>query len=449
MVKVAILCGGLGSRLWPLSRKERPKQFMKLPEAHYNLFQETILRLDQLKMECSELIIISNIELEEEILDCVNNLSIKCPITFIWEPLIRNTGPAICSLIDYHLSTQPNDDHYIIWPSDHLLCMETFNKSIEIANQYIDDNIITFGICPTYPEIGYGYITSGADYRIEKFIEKPPYLVAEELIKNSNCYWNSGMFYFKGQLLVDEYQQKDSEMLNNIHQSFDKKKIDGNFTHIFLNKHNYEKCREIPFDKLIMEQTQKGRVIPFNGRWSDIGSWDSLSKLNMDTSQKDVIQLDNENCHIYNYNDKQLISAIGLKNLCIINTCDALLISDLSQTQKVKTIYQQLDNIKSLSVQKHIKNEHSWGSCEQLEVNHQIYKIVKMVINEKMGTLPRHHKNQLAYLICLSDNGMIQVDNHDYQLLKHQTFILPKNKVYKIINCSEIEKLHLLLFKFY
>src|SRR5690348_731699 len=123
MVKIAILCGGVGSRLWPLSRKEKPKQFMKLPGAQYNLFQETVMRINNLSIGCSELIIVSNIEIKDEITDCVIHLPINCQITFIWEPTMRNTGPAIGSLINYLSSDnqQISDNNCIVWPSDHLL----------------------------------------------------------------------------------------------------------------------------------------------------------------------------------------------------------------------------------------------------------------------------------------------------------------------------------------
>src|SRR5205807_2496734 len=131
-------------------------------------------------------------------------------------------------------------------------------------------------------------------------------------------------------------------------KSFKKTEMDGKFQNISIDSEIYSQCCEIPFDKLIMEQTNKGRLIPFNGTWSDIGSWDSISKLKMANDSNNVIQLDNSNCHIYNYNNKQIVSVIGLKNVCIVNTCDALLISDLSQTQKVKNVYQQLENQHSL-----------------------------------------------------------------------------------------------------
>jgi len=488
MVKVAILCGGVGSRLWPLSRKEKPKQFMKLPGAQYNLFQETILRINSLQVKCSELIVVSNAEIDDDIRDCVRNLPIKCPVTFIWEPIMRNTGPAIGSLINY-LSMDPScpsDEKCLVWPSDHLLCVNAFNQSIKIADRYVGNSIVTFGICPTYPETGYGYVISTEDGRIDRFIEKPPQNVAEELIKDPNCYWNSGMFYFDVTLMLDEYRQRDPVLLETVQKSFGKVEKIGNWTSVHLEADMYAACPEVPFDKLIMEQTKRGRVVPFNGNWSDIGSWDSISKLSPNGNPKNVIELDNHNCHIYNYNDKQVISAIGLKNICIINTSDAVLVSNLSQTQKVKTVYQQLENSHSLSVQKHINNNYSWGQSEKLDSTlsplkeFTAFKLYKCTINERMSPPERFQNHGLMYLIPTSGEGVIYtskalvghpplpplplplptargegVEGDSYPVWEgpirmelHKQLYVPKNHFYKVTNVSESKKLVFIAFQF-
>ena len=451
MVKIAILCGGVGSRLWPLSRKEKPKQFMKLPGAQYNLFQETVMRINNLNIRCSELIIVSNVEIKDEITDCVNHLPIECPVTFIWEPTMRNTGPAIGSLINYlSMDNQSleNDNNCIVWPSDHLLCMDTFNKSIEIANRFIKDSIITFGICPTYPETGYGYVISTGDYKIEQFIEKPPLNIAEQLIKNLRCYWNSGMFYFNVNLMMNEYQQKDPLLMEIIQQSFGKLEKNGKLTNIHIDSQIYSQCCEIPFDKLIMERTDKGRVIPFNGTWSDIGSWDSISKLKMTGESTNVIQLDNQNCHIYNYHDKQIISAIGLKDICIINTTDALLISDLSQTQKVKNVYQQLENAHSSSVKRHVNNDYSWGLSEKLDSYESTSKIFKYTVNEKMSPPLKYQSHEIMYLLPITGNGVITIGTEEIIMEPHKQLHIPKNTSYTINNLSESDKLIFIAFQF-
>ncbi len=451
MVKIAILCGGVGSRLWPLSRKEKPKQFMTLPGSEYNLFQETILRIEHLEMECSELIIISNIEIKEEIIDSISNLLINYPITFIWEPIMRNTGPAIASLINYLCSENTlikNDSDCIVWPSDHLLCMDTFNKSLNIANLYIKNSIITFGICPTYAETGYGYVIGSNNHMIEQFIEKPSSKIATELIENPNCYWNSGIFYFNSSIMYNEYLEKDPILFEMIQKSFKKiEKINGSI-HIQLDKQYYFQCKEIPFDKLIMEKTEIGRIIPFNGKWSDIGSWDSISKLGIKTDLKNVIQIDNLNSHIYNYNNKQIVTTISLKNICIVNTSDALLIADISETQKVKNIYQILEKEQSLAVQKHRDNKYSWGSLEQLDSNSSSPQINKYIIKEKSMLVQKSHEHLLMYIIPINGNGVIIIDNVEFELKLNTQFYIPKKIPYKIINLSDHGEFSFISFQF-
>jgi mannose-1-phosphate guanylyltransferase len=440
MVKVIILCGGTGSRLWPLSRKEKPKQFMKLPNAKYNLFQDTITRINKLEADCSELIIVSNNEIRSNTIESVQRIDPKCIVTYIWEPIMRNTGPAIGAVIAYIYGS---DEDCIVWPSDHILSMDSFNKSIHEAKQYLDDSIITFGIKPTYPETGYGYITSTPDNRIDKFIEKPPHEVAKELITNPNCYWNSGIFYFRANTLVREYINQDPVMFEYIRHSIKK-----NGTHdIDIDAEIYARCENIAFDKLIMERTTRGRVIPFNGNWSDIGSWDSLSKLYTNNNTNNIMQLDNQNCHIFNYNDKQIISTIGLKDICVVNTPDALLIADLAQTQKVKTIYQQLDNAKSMYIQKHTKNDYVWGITEELNTNDHGIHISKFTINENFNFYEHRHNAPLYYIIPIHGDGILEVDDKQLPLKIHDKIIIGENNVYRITNVSPNEKLVFVEFR--
>lgn len=435
MVKIVILCGGIGSRLWPISRKEKPKQFFKLPNAKYNLLQETILRINKLEIKCSEVIIISNINIREDIIQSLENLELgSTKITYIWEPLMKNTGPAIGLLLTY----LDDDDNCIIWPSDHILDMDSFNKSISLANNYIANNIITFGMLPTYPETGYGYIISGIDNKIEKFIEKPIEPIAKKIIENPSCYWNSGIFYVKIKTLRSEYQKIDRNILGILNDSVILNKLitPESTKHIFIDKNIYQKIKDISFDKFIMERTLNGRVIPFKGLWSDIGSWDSLSKIYFNEKKNNVIELDNDNCHIFNYNDQQIITTIGLTDICVVNMKDALLISKLSQTQKVKDIYQQLDSIGSSYIEKHLDNDYSWGSNMVLDNNSKTL-IKKYIINENNFYI----NNDIVSTIFIV-NGVGKIEqNQNIQIFDNENRYIIIGHQSKIINESSVEKL--------
>ncbi len=229
--------------------------------------------------------------------------------------------------------------------SELIIISNEFIKSVDLANNYVDRNIITFGITPKYPETGYGYIIYGEDYKIKKFIEKPDMDVAKKLIEDSNCLWNSGIFYFNKNVLKKEFLEYQSDLFIRLKKSYT---IDNN--HIDIDMKTYTNCPEIPFDKLIMEKTNNGTVIPFNGFWSDIDTWDSFIKIPRIKSNDNDIHIDNNNSHVFNYNKNQLIATIGLENILIVNTPDALLISNLSDISKIKTIYKQIDNKNSAHI---------------------------------------------------------------------------------------------------
>lgn len=339
MVRVVILCGGLGTRLWPLSRQHCPKQFVTLPGATYNLFEQTLIRSQQLHQQCHHLVIISNQSMKEQIIKALLNVSIKCPVTLMWEPSMRNTGPAIGSLVKLLQTTECDQESCLILPSDHILSVETFNQSLQLADQLINDHLLTFGICPTYAETGYGYIIEGIDHRIEKFIEKPPLEVAQQLITQNNVFWNSGMFYFNSSVIQKEFDLLCPDLLSQIDVS--KQHIDEyQFLHVDLR---YHECPNLPFDKMIMEKTQKGCVIPFRGLWSDIGSWEAICQLSNNYHTENCVTYDVTNCHVYNYQPQQLVTILGLDDLCVVNTPDALLIAKISETQKVKNMVQLLE----------------------------------------------------------------------------------------------------------
>lgn len=343
MVIVAILCGGIGSRLWPLSRRQCPKQFITLPGATHNLFEQTLCRIQQLIHPCTRLVIVSNTSMKENILQSLHHADVKCPVTLIWEPLMRNTGPAIGSLIKYlqEYMKVDKETNCLVLPSDHLLSIDAFNHSLQLADQLVEHNVVTFGICPTYPEIGYGYIIEGNNHKIEQFIEKPLYERAKQLIENPSCFWNSGMFYFNIDMMIKEFQLLCPQLLLHINWS----EISDNVEYLmqlYIDDSLYTNCPNIPFDKLIMEKTSNGCVVPFRGQWSDIGSWEAICQVSQNYQPINCQEVDTHNCNIYNYNPQQMIALIGVDDLCVVTTKDAILISKVSETQKVKNIVQNL-----------------------------------------------------------------------------------------------------------
>jgi mannose-1-phosphate guanylyltransferase len=415
MVAIAILCGGVGSRLWPVSRKSKPKQFMKLPNSEWNLFQQTVLRVNEIELKPSEIIIVSSLDIRSEIQDAIAGIQshLKVPVVYLWEPVMRNTGPALASLLTYfNMTGGKSQETCIVYPSDHLISMTKFNQSLTIANQYVHDHIITFGITPTHPETGYGYIKSGDNYQIEKFIEKPQLEVAMGLLQQGQWLWNSGMFYFRVGVLRAEYEHLAAQLLEQVETSFKKGHIADDYSEVKIDKESYLLCPSQPFDKMIMEKTEVGKVVPFDGRWSDIGSWESICEL--DQAQTNDIQIDCKDSQIISYNPRQHVSLIGLDGVCVVNTSDAILICAKSQTQKVKDVYQKLEAQKSQLVEKHQLQEFAWGTLETLDQNSN-YQLLKCQLLPGQKTHEFSKNLGHKYLFALSGTPTLVGNSADFE----------------------------------
>jgi mannose-1-phosphate guanylyltransferase len=276
---------------------------------------------------------------------------------------MRNTGPALGCLVkyiqEYHICDE--DQKCIVFPSDHILSIDAFNRSLALAEPFVASNIVTFGVYPKHPETEYGYIIEGTNHKIDKFIEKPPYDVAKQLINDPMCYWNSGLYYSKISFLTGEYLNK-CKPLSQIHIS-ECHLDEDHVMHVTIDPETYQLCSNIPFDKLIMETTQNGCIVPFRGLWSDIGSWETIYQVSQQYKSVDCHELDTKNCHIFNYNQKQMVALVGVEDMCVINTKDAVLISKLSESNKVKDLAQLLEDqhVQKQSLNKPMKYIESLG----------------------------------------------------------------------------------------
>lgn len=345
MVVVVILCG-----VHP-DNGELPKQLIKLPNDQYNLFEQTLLRTQQLVQPCTQLIIVSHLSVKQAVMDSLNQTQISIPVTLIWEPWTKNTGPAIGCVIKYIQTCRcgSSDPTYLIFPSDHILSIEAFNRSLASIDQLIESHIVAFGVYPKYPETEYGYILEGNDHTIKQFIEKPSYQVAKQLIRDPYCYWNSGIYAAKMSLLIAEYQQVSSVIapisISSVEQDQQQR------THITIDSLTYQTCPNIPFDKLIMEMTSNGCIVPLRGLWSDIGSWETIYQASQQYKSHDCHKLETHNCHLFNYNQGKMVALVGVEDLCVINTPDAVLISKLSATNQVRQLAQLLED-------QHVRSDH-------------------------------------------------------------------------------------------
>jgi len=342
-----ILAGGSGSRLWPLSREMYPKQLLKLTGEN-SLFQSTFLRLTDV-IPAKNIITITNDMHLPEIKVQLEELDKKEEYKAIGEPAGRNTAPAIglaALLIQNNFAEKNSDPVIFVTPSDHLIQNnEAFLNAVREGIKLAEDGyIVTFGIKPSKPETGYGYIKTFTDeklsndgYKVDEFKEKPDFETAKKYLEAGNYFWNSGIFMFKASTILKEMQIHSPDVFTGLN------KLD--LTKDFIEKEVYISIPSISIDYAVMEKSDKIALIPVDCGWNDLGSWESIydamdKDANQNYTKGNVISIDTQDSYIYS--SSKLVSTIGVKNLVIIETEDAILICDKSRTQDVKIVFDKL-----------------------------------------------------------------------------------------------------------
>ncbi|EEK8870559.1 mannose-1-phosphate guanylyltransferase/mannose-6-phosphate isomerase, partial [Salmonella enterica] len=365
MILPVVMAGGAGSRLWPLSRALYPKQFLSLTSTN-SMLQETIIRLEGIEHEYP--LFICNEEHRFIVAEQLRQLSIDHS-GIILEPDGRNTGPAI-ALAAFHALNNGYDPVMLVLAADHEIQeRKNFIDSIEIAKQFAEnDKLVTFGIVPASPETGYGYIKVGEKigpdgYKVAAFVEKPHRLLAEEYINSGKYLWNSGMFMFKASVFLNELKKFRPDIYSICETSLLKSESDLDF--IRVNGKVFNCCPSESIDYAVMENTMQAVVVPLDAKWSDVGSWTALwdiSKKNENGNiiRGDVIAKDTDNCYLHS--ESRLIGTVGVKDLVIVETKDAVLVAHKNNVQDVKNIVEQLKIQNRQEYLHHREVYRPWGS---------------------------------------------------------------------------------------
>ncbi len=338
-----ILSGGSGTRLWPLSRNQHPKQFLPLASSK-TMVQETILRLQGLP-DLQPPVAVCNEDHRFMMAEQLREIGIH-PNAIILEPVGRNTAPAIALAA---LASQA-DDILLVLPADHVITQaEPFKQAIAKANTLAEQGyMVTFGIVPTAPETGYGYIKTGdsidqASYRIEQFVEKPDQNTAQRYLEAGGYYWNSGIFAFKAGRFLQELGQYRPDILAACQKAMENAEQDQDF--LRPEKEAFLACPSDSIDYAVMEKTDQAAMIPLDAGWNDIGSWSALWDITDKDSQGnaisgDVLALDSQDSFLLSSN--KLVVTVGIDNLIVVETDDAVMIAHKDRVQDVKEAVDQL-----------------------------------------------------------------------------------------------------------
>ncbi len=409
-----ILCGGSGTRLWPLSRTLMPKQFVKLFNDK-SLFQLTVERNSNI---CDEQFIVSNNEQYFLALDQLEELGMLNN-RYLLEPIGRNTAPAIALAC---MALAP-EEIVLVTPSDHLIKdQNAYKKVIKEANSLAkEDFLVTFGIKPTFAETGFGYIeASGTD--VKAFHEKPDHATAETYLKAGNYYWNSGMFCFRAGVFLSELEAYAPQIFLTCKKAYEHAKSDG------MIRILHEDMLAIPensIDYAVMEKSQKVKVVPSDIGWSDVGSFDALCQ-----------ELDNDGNNNFIMSPKH-VSLIDVHDLIVIDTEDALLISQKGSSQKVKEIVSHLkkENIELTTT--HKTTHRPWGTFTVLE-DKLGYKIKKIMVKSgKRLSLQKHfHRNE--HWIVVSGTATVQVEERAFLVRENESTYIKAGEIHRLENQGKI-----------
>jgi len=377
-MKAIILAGGSGTRLFPLSRRNLPKQFLKI-WGEKSLFQQTIERVLKVVKNKQDILILTNKDYLFHVIDQLREINIlEEEIHIITEPVIRNTAPAIALAVKF-LTEKTGIDHseiLFVTPSDHLISpvcdfIDYINQAKKLSEK---GYLVTFGIKPTKPETGYGYIELGESldigFKVKRFHEKPSFEKAVEYLNKGNFYWNSGMFTFSVKAILEEFNRHCKDLYEMVK--------DNTYEDLIENFHNMP---EISIDYAVMGKTDRAVVIPMDITWSDIGSWDSLYEVMPKDNRGNVkigkvIDVNTKDTMIIG--NKRLIAVVEVENLIVVETEDVILIAKRDEGQKVREVVNRLKENKELS---HLVDFHTivyrpWGSYTDFEKGER-YKIKK------------------------------------------------------------------------
>ncbi|MBC9252576.1 mannose-1-phosphate guanylyltransferase/mannose-6-phosphate isomerase [Pseudomonas alcaligenes] len=449
MLYPVIICGGAGSRLWPASREKHPKPFLPLPDGQC-LLQKTLLRAARLE-GVNDILTVTNQELfftTEDLYRTVKQ-SPEIALNYILEPTGRNTAAAIASAALYLLRRHGPDATMLVLPADHLIQDEkAFANAAQQAKALAQEGyLVTFGIEPTYAETGFGYIeadTSGnleQGMRVTRFVEKPDLATAQGYCAAGNFYWNSGMFCFQAGVLVNEMRAHSPDVLDAVEATLAASTYSDNDQRLRLDASSFSKAPDVSIDYALMERSDHVATVPCAIGWSDIGSWSAMSELVKADAQGnrftgETVQHSATNNFVHS--PDRLTALVGVQDLIVVDTPDALLITHRAHAQDVKHIAGQLKHSGHEAYLAHRTVHRPWGTYTTLEEGER-FKIKRIVVKPGASLSLQMHHHRSEHWIVVS--GVALVINGDSELIlnSNESTFIPAGHKHRLANPGVIE----------
>ena len=439
-ITTVILSGGAGTRLWPLSRELYPKQFLPLAGSH-TMIQDTVLRLSGLN-EVNAPIIICNEDHRFLVAEQMRQIGCK-PAAIILEPAGRNTAPAVAVAA---LHQEKGDEVMLVLPADHVIKDQVaFHAAVRKGfKEALDGRLVTFGIVPSSPETGYGYIRAGKSVKsrealvIEAFVEKPDLPTARKYLKAGNYFWNSGMFMFKPSVLLAEIKKYSPKISPACSKALKAGLGDPDF--VRLEKEAFSSSPSISLDYAVMEKTDCGAMIPLDAGWNDIGSWAALADVNPSDASGNVVTGDVLTQNVKNsciLASNRLVAAVGVEDHVIVETADAVLVAHKSQVQDVKAIVDQLRLAKRIEAVNHRRVNRPWGTYEAVDISER-FQVKRITVNPGATLSLQMHYHRAEHWIVVKGTAKIAKGDEIIILSENQSTYIPLGQSHRLENPGRI-----------